>query len=185
MSLSRNGFFYPKVTIWMGKMMINHQILGNTLFSDKPNSDVKTFPQQKMDKQKRMKRKEYYVAPSTVGAAGCLSYIPQIEFDLPCKSSPLCAPFASHCCTSCRMKPNHWSLPTSSISPCDWSEGSEISREPPKKKWCSTSFPIRSLKNCHDLWVNPPFLANKSVCFASSSCCTSVWEPQIAEVAFS
>jgi hypothetical protein len=35
------------------------------------------------------------------------------------------------------------------------------------------------------LWVNPPFLANKSVCFASSSCCTSVWEPQIAEVAFS
>ena len=55
----------------------------------------------------------------------------------------------------------------------------------PPKKWCSTSFPIRSLKNCHDLWVNQPFLANKSVCFASSSCCTSVWEPQIAEVAFS
>ena len=102
----------------------------------------KDFPQQKMDKQKRMKRKEYYVAPSTVGAAGCLSYIPQIEFDLPCKSSPLCAPFASHCCTSCRMKPNHWSLPTSSISPCDWSEGSEISREPPQKNGAAPVFPL-------------------------------------------
>jgi hypothetical protein len=40
------------------------------------------------------------------------------------------------------MKPNHWSLPTSSISPCVWSEGSEISREPPKKNGAAPVFPL-------------------------------------------
>ena len=57
--LSPNGFVYPKMTIWMGKMMINHQILGNTLFSDKPNSDLKICsmsPSKKWTKKNEEKR---------------------------------------------------------------------------------------------------------------------------------
>jgi hypothetical protein len=55
--------FYPKVTIWMGKMMINHQILGNTLFSDKPNSDVKTSPSKKWTNKKEWREKNIMLHP--------------------------------------------------------------------------------------------------------------------------
>ena len=94
-------------------MMTNHQNLG-TLFLDKPNSDSKTCVHTKKKDQKKTKR-ICCTLKSNWELLDVLN-IPQIEFDLPCKSSPLNAPFASHFCTSCRMiNQNHWSPPKSSI----------------------------------------------------------------------